>query len=105
MNIFLSLLTAAETVSETEAYITTAEPTLNDAVHDLAEKPEETLSAIGEFFKGLGRSMLSAVPTIILAIIVLIIGTVLTKLVLSLLSKGLKKTKIELTVTKITVQS
>lgn len=104
MNIFLSLLTAAEAASESQAYMTTAEPTLNDAVHDLAEKPEETLSAIGDFFKGLGRSLLSAVPTIILAIVVLIVGTILTKIVLRLLTKGLKKTKLELTVTKFTVQ-
>lgn len=104
MNIFLSLLTAAEAVSESEAYMTTAEPTLNDAVHDLAEKPEEALSAIGDFFKGLGRSLLSAMPTIILAIVVLIVGTIITKLVLRLLTKGLKKTKLELTVTKFTIQ-
>lgn len=100
MNIYLSLLTAAEAVSASE----TAEPTLNDAVHDIVEKPEETLSAIGSFFKGLGNSILSAIPTVILAIIVLIVGTLVTKLALKLLSKGLSKTKLELTVTKFTVQ-
>lgn len=100
MNIYLSLLTAAESVSASE----TAEPTLNDTVQDIIEKPEETLSEIGSFFKGLGDAILSALPTIILAIIVLIVGTLVVKLALKLLSKGLNKTKLELTVTKFTVQ-
>ena len=80
------------------------ETTLNDAVHELVTKPEETLSAFGKFFQSVGNAMLAAIPTIILAIVILIIGLILSKLVLALLSKGLSRTKLELTVTKFTTQ-
>lgn len=92
------------TAAAESAVFETHEATLNDAVQDLVAKPEETLSAFGEFFKGLGNSILAAIPTIILAVIILIVGIILTKLVIKLLSKGLSKTKLELTVTKFTVQ-
>ncbi|MCH5195458.1 MAG: mechanosensitive ion channel family protein [Oscillospiraceae bacterium] len=80
------------------------EPTLNDAIHGLVEKPETTLNAIGEFFASLWTSFLNAIPSIFLAIIVLIIGLILTKLCVKLMSKGLSKTKLELTVVKFTTQ-
>lgn len=82
----------------------THEVTLNDAVHELVEKPEETLSAFGKFFQSIGNAILAAIPTIILAIIILIVGLILSKLALALLSKGLSRTKLELTVTKFTTQ-
>ena len=97
MNLLMLSAATAET-SETH------EATLNDAVHELVTKPEETLSAFGKFFQSLGNAILAAIPTIILAVIVLIIGLILSKLVLALLSKGLSKTKLELTVTKFTTQ-
>lgn len=80
----------------------THEATLNDAVQDLVEKPEETLSAIGKFFQSVGGAILGVIPTILFAILILIVGLILSKLVLALLSKGLSKTKLELTVTKFT---
>ncbi|MCM1164556.1 MAG: mechanosensitive ion channel [Lachnospiraceae bacterium] len=94
MSAYLLLAEAAET----------HEATLGDAVHDLVEKPEETLSTIGNFFQGLGNALLSVIPTILFAVAVLILGLILSKLVLALLSKGLSKTKLELTVTKFTSQ-
>lgn len=92
------LMIAAAETSETH------EATLNDAVHELVTKPEETLSAFGKFFQSLGNAILSAIPTIIFAVIVLIIGLILSKLTLALLSRGLSRTKLELTVTKFTTQ-
>ena len=78
----------------------THEATLNDAVQGLVTKPEETLSAFGKFFQELGNAMLAAIPTIILAVVILVVGLILSKLVIKLLSK----TKLELTVTKFTAQ-
>lgn len=83
-----------------EASSADSSPTIND----LVTHPEETLSTLGRFFSGLGSSILSVLPTIVLAIIVLIVGLILTKLAVKLLSKGLSKTKLELTVTKFTTQ-
>lgn len=97
----LLMLAASAEVSGTSE---THEATLNDAVHELVTKPEETLSTFGKFFQSLGNALLAAIPTIILAVIILIIGLILSKLVLALLSKGLSRTKLELTVTKFTTQ-
>lgn len=99
------LLLLSETANSVDAETSSRpEPTLNDAVHDLVERPESTLSAISEFFNQLWSSFLNAIPSIILAIIVLIVGVILTKLCVKLMSKGLSKTKLELTVVKFTTQ-
>ncbi len=88
-----------------EAASTTAtEPTLNDAIHDLAEKPEETFSAIGQFFQNVLNGILSAIPTILFAAIVLVVGLLLTKLALAILSKGMEKARVDITVTKFVKQ-
>lgn len=100
MELLVLLSEAADSVDSE----VTSQPTLNDAIHDLVEKPETTLTAIGEFFASLWSSFLGAIPSIILAIIVLIIGIILTKLGVKLMSKGLSKTKLELTVVKFTTQ-
>ena len=100
MNLLLMLGEAADSVDSE----VTSQPTLNDAIHDLVEKPETTLNAISEFFTSLWNSFLSAIPSIILAIVVLIVGIILTKLCVKLMSKGLSKTKLELTVVKFTTQ-
>ncbi len=81
-----------------------SEPTLNDAVQDLVNKPEAAISSIGEFFANLWQSFLNAIPSIILAIVVLIVGLILSKLAVKLMSKGLSKTKLEVTVVKFTTQ-
>lgn len=96
----LSLTFLAEASQSAAESTPEHEPTLND----LVTRPEETFTALGAFFKNLGSAILSVIPTIIFAIIVFIIGVILTKLTLKLLSKGLSRTKLELTVTKFTTQ-
>lgn len=70
---------------------------------DIVEHPGD-ISALGRFFQNLGTAILHVLPTILFAIIVLIVGMIFTKLALKLLSKGLSKTKLEVTVTKFTAQ-
>ncbi len=90
----LNLISTAATTSEAS----TKETTLNDAMQELVQHPEETASKIGQFFQNMLNAVLGAIPTIILAIIVLIVGLILCKLALKLISKGLDRTKIDLTV-------
>ena len=93
MNAF-SIISAAAATAEAS----TREATLNDAMHDLVSDPEKTASKIGEFFQNMLNAILGAIPTIILAVIVLVVGLILCKLALKLISKGLDRTKIDLTV-------
>ncbi len=90
MNVFSLISTAAAPV--------TREATLNDAVQELVHDPEKTVSKLGVFFQNILNSIINAIPSIIMAIIVLIAGLILCKLVLKLISKGLDRTKIDLTV-------
>lgn len=87
---FISASAAAEA--------STREETLNDAVYSFVQDPEKTASKIGEFFQNVLNSIMKAIPTIILAVIVLIVGLILCRLVLKLISKGLDRTRIDLTV-------
>ena len=93
MGILGVISTAAST-----ADASTKETTLNDAMQELVQHPEETASKIGQFFQNILNAIISAIPMILMAIIVLIVGLVLCKLALKLISKGLDKTKIDLTV-------
>ncbi|MGN1108993.1 MAG: mechanosensitive ion channel family protein [Oscillospiraceae bacterium] len=90
----LNLISTAATTAEAS----TKETTLNDAMQELVQHPEETASKIGQFFQNMLNAILGAIPTIILAVIVLIVGLILCKLALKLISKGLDRTKIDLTV-------
>lgn len=100
MNLLQSFLAAS---AETDIS-TTHEVTLNDAVQELVDKPEQALSAIGEFFVNLGRSIISAIPTILFAVLILVLGLLVTRLCLWLISKGMNKTKLEVTVKKFVSQ-
>lgn len=91
---FLNLISTAAATAE----VPTHEATIKDAVDDLVQHPEETASKIGEFFQNMLNAIINGIPTIILAIVVLIIGIIITKLVLKLLSKGLDRTRLDLTV-------
>lgn len=71
----------------------THEATINDAVHDIIERPEEAVSAIGKFFQNLLNSIIDAVPSIIFAIVVLILGLIVCKISLKMISKGLERSK------------
>lgn len=93
----MSILNLISTVAAT-AEASTHEATIKDAVDDLVQHPEETASKIGEFFQNMLNAIINGIPTIILAIVVLIIGIIITKLVLKLLSKGLDRTRLDLTV-------
>lgn len=101
---FLMFISEAASVDSAVSATESHETTLNEAVQDLVAKPEETLSAIGDFFVNLGKNLLNAIPSVILAIIILIVGMILTKLCIKLMSKGLSKTKLDLTVIKFTTQ-
>ncbi len=97
--LFLAEAANSETSGEPESI-----PTLGDAVHELTEDPQSAFSALGKFFGNLLDAFLGAIPSIILAVVVLIVGLILTRLSVKLLSKGLSKTKLELTVIKFTTQ-
>lgn len=99
-----NILLLAESAASDAANSAPEMPTIGDAVHELAEDPEGALSAIGHFFQNMLNAFLGAIPTVILAIVVLIVGLILTKFSVKLLSKGLSKTKLELTVIKFTTQ-
>lgn len=75
----------------------------SDLLHELVEHPGD-FSALGKFLQNLGSAILSVIPTILFALLVLFVGMIFTKLALKLLSKGLSKTKMEVTVTKFTTQ-
>lgn len=96
-----STIEAVESAAESEI---ASVPTLGDAVDAIVEHPQETLPLIGEFFKNLGSSLVAMLPKLIFAVVVLIVGIIVTKLALFILSKGLNKTKLDLTVTKFTSQ-
>ena len=98
------LLSTAAATAEITAEAETHEITLNDAVHGLVENPEETMSAFGQFFQNIGNGILGAIPTILFAVLILVIGIFVTKLALWLLSKGLNRSKLDLTVTKFVSQ-
>lgn len=90
----LNIISTAAATAEASTY----EATIKDAVDDLVQHPEETASKLGEFFQNMWNSIIHGIPTIILAIVVLILGLIICKLVLKVLSKGLDRTRLDLTV-------
>lgn len=96
-----SVIEAVESAVESEV---TSVPTLGDAVDAIVEHPKETLPLIGEFFRNLGSSFLATLPKLIFAVVVLVVGIIVSKLAVFVMSKGLSKTKLDLTVTKFTTQ-
>lgn len=95
---------AAVEVSEAISDVENHEATLGDAVSEMVDNPGEAFSALNAFFGNIGSALLGMLPKIISAIIILIIGLIITKLSLKLLSKGLSRSKLEVTVTKFTTQ-
>ena len=79
-------------------------PSLGDAVEEIVEHPEETLSVLGKFFEHMGDSILAMLPKVIFAIVILVVGIIISKLVLFTLTKLLGKTRLDLTITKFTSQ-
>ena len=95
------MILAANLVSEEAASTSSS---LDEAFPNLSGNPEETLSALGKFFNNIWEAFLRAIPSILLAIAILIVGIILTKICVKLMSKGLSKTKLDLTVVKFTTQ-
>lgn len=93
----IRLISTAEAAMTKEAV---DEITLGDRVNQLIDKPEEALDEIGKFFENLLDSIIHAIPTILLAILILIVGLVACKFCLWLISKGLDKAKVDLTASK-----
>lgn len=93
---FLNLIATAAASATAEA--STHEETIKDAVDELVQHPEQTASKISEFFQNMWTAIVHAIPTIILAIVVLILGLIVCKLVLKVLSKGLDRSRLDLTV-------
>lgn len=87
----IGLISAAATVEVVD------EVTLGDRVNELFEKPEEALDKLGDFFSGLLDGIIRSIPTILFAILILIIGFVACRFALWLISKGLDKAKVDLT--------
>ncbi len=95
------MILAANLVSEDAASTSSS---LEEAFPDLSGNPEQTLTALGKFFNNIWEAFLRAIPSILLAIAILVVGIILTKICVKLMSKGLSKTKLDLTVVKFTTQ-
>lgn len=91
------LAAAAETVSGTKGE---AVPDVNQVISDIVDKPEIALSKFEQFITDVWNGFLSFIPTLIFAVIVLILGLLASKLCLFLMNKGLARTKVDITVVK-----
>lgn len=99
MNLLTAFLSGAASSAESASG-----NSLDEAFSEITRDPQHALTAIGNFFKGLLDAFLAALPSILVAIIVLIVGLILTKISVKLMTKGLSKTKLDLTVVKFTTQ-
>lgn len=61
---------------------------------------ESTDISLKDFFGRIGENFVAAIPSIITAVILLIIGLVLSKLILCIMSKGMEKSRIDKTVSR-----
>ena len=93
----IRFISTAQTAITVEAV---NEVTLGDKVNELFDKPEEALGKIGDFFSNMLDGIVHSLPAIIFAIIVLIVGLIACKFALWLISKGLDKSKVDLTAAK-----
>ncbi|MBE6901268.1 MAG: mechanosensitive ion channel [Ruminococcaceae bacterium] len=101
----IKLISTASATAEAVTAEATKETTAADAIEDLvASTPEEAISQIGKFFQGLLDSIISAIPTVLIAILVLIVGMIFCKLALRIMSKGLERSKADITVVKFAKQ-
>lgn len=95
LNCFLTTAATAEPTQQTAEAMN-----VNEVVQLAVENPQETFSALGEFFSKIGNAILNAIPTILFAILVLVLGMLVSKFILWVLAKGMAKTKLDITVTK-----
>ena len=66
----------------------------------LGEELVENVSELQKFLDDVWQGFLDKLPTIVFAIIILIIGILLSKLTVKLMGKALEKSKLDLTITK-----
>lgn len=95
---FLFLSEAAQAADANEV------DSIGEAMQEIASDPNGIWPALGRFFRNILDALLGALPTLVIAVVVLIVGLILTKISVKLLSKGLSRTKLELTVIKFTSQ-
>lgn len=99
MNLFSALISDAASSA-----VSSSENSLDEAFSEISRDPQRAFTAMGNFFKGLLDAFVNALPSIVIAIIVLIVGLIFTKISVKLMTKGLSKTKLDLTVVKFTTQ-
>ncbi len=66
----------------------------------LGDELVENVSALQKFLNDVWQGFLDKLPTIIFAIIILILGVILSKLTVKLMGKALDRSKLDLTITK-----
>ncbi|MBO6302271.1 MAG: mechanosensitive ion channel [Ruminiclostridium sp.] len=87
----LNILLSAET--------TDVEQEITEVISDtLGEELVENVSGLNKFLQEIWEGFLSKLPTIIFAIIILIVGIFLSKLVVKLMGKAMDKSKLDLTI-------
>lgn len=64
---------------------------------EIVHTAEENINKTSKFFTEIWDWFLGVLPSLITAVVVLVVGLLLTKLVLKLMQKGLDKSKIEVT--------
>lgn len=63
-------------------------------------EPFKAFTDISNFFIGIWAGFLNVLPTILFALVVLVVGFLLSKLAIKLMSKAFERTKLDLTITK-----
>ena len=96
----MQILAAAETtVTETAEATAPIEEEIKEVITEtLGEELVENVSGLSRFLNEIWEGFLSKLPTIIFAIILLVIGIFLSKLTVKLMGKALDKSKLDLTI-------
>ena len=93
---YINLLAAETTAAETTA--APLEDIKETLTNTLGEELVENVSGVNKMLNDIWQGFLDKLPTIIFAIILLIIGIFLTKLTVKLMGKALDKSKLDLTI-------
>lgn len=67
---------------------------------NIIENAEEQIQQAGKFSEQLLNGFLAYLPSLIAAVVILVVGLLLSKLILALMSKGMKRAAADLTVSK-----
>ena len=86
---------------EAEAAVTGETSDIAETVSEvLGEELVENVSGLQKFLSDIWVGFLDKLPTIIFAIIILILGVILSKLTVKLMGKALERSRLDLTITK-----